>query len=167
MPNPDIETLFVDHTCDQPITVSADWLCSLYYSMEMRLFYAQVCHMFHGQIFRPVPRATIPPSLLEWISNPGCVFILNALFYVFWKICFIITTSANAILSYHFTLFIWKICFEIRFIWIILFNLKPCVSCYFNGPSDSFWSYGKSNCWFWQSFEEVKAVWNLTGGTYE
>ena len=85
MPNPDIETLFVDHTCDQPITVSADWLCSLYYSMEMRLFYAQVCHMFHGQIFRPVPRATIPPSLLEWISNPGCVFILNAFFLRFLK----------------------------------------------------------------------------------
>ncbi|KAF3510527.1 hypothetical protein F2Q69_00000344 [Brassica cretica] len=46
MPNPDIETLFVDHTCDQPIT-----------------------------IFRPVPRATIPPSLLEWISNPAAILM--------------------------------------------------------------------------------------------
>lgn len=45
MPNPDIDTLFVDHTCDQPIAVSAEWLCSLYYSMEIRLFYAQVCFL--------------------------------------------------------------------------------------------------------------------------
>lgn len=62
--------------------------------MEIRLFYAQVC--FLDRYLKPVPSSRISPALSEWTdtyassgpigwgspNNPGCVFILNALFYV-------------------------------------------------------------------------------------